>query len=180
MPVTVVHDRPDEVALYLAPGASGRLRHVRKTGPNDRVISAVLDGYDEHVWRARRLVLRPVVDAHMVSLFWRGDTYRFMFWYVDFVSPLRRTEAGYDAVDHGIDIVVEPDMSAWRWKDAEELDWYVEHGRYTVDEAREIRAEGERVVRRLRRDREQLQRWIGWRPDPRWSLPVLGPGWDGD
>lgn len=179
-PVTVVRDEPDEVALYLAPGSVSKVRRARHGGPHGRVILEMLDEYSDNVWLGHRLLLRRPSEAHSVSLFWHEPTHAFRHWYVDLVSPLRRTRSGFDSVDHGIDIIVEPDMSAWRWKDAEELDWYVEHGRYTVAEAQAIRAEGERAVANLQSQRERFERWVSWRPDPRWPVPVLPSGWDTD
>lgn len=73
---------------------------------------------------------------------------------------------------------MDPDLSSWRWKDADELDWYREHGRYTRAEADLIRGEGERAVTRLRVERERYEPWIAWRPDPAWPPASLPPGWD--
>ena len=180
-PVRIVRDAADEVVAYQAPGSISKHRHHDGGGPRDRVILAMRDGYEDVTWRRwRRLFLRRPSDAHMVSLFWDSETDAFRFWYIDFVSPLRRTPIGFEAVDHGIDIVVEPDMSAWTWKDAEELDWYVEHGRYSRAEAESIRAEGERAVARLRTERQRHERWLSWRPDPSWSIPILPAGWDAE
>jgi hypothetical protein len=178
-PQVLVRDRPDEVAVYLAPGTVAKLRDSEKEGPRGRVVSRVLDSYRDDVWRRwRRLTIRRPADAHQVSLFWDAAGDRFHWWYVDFVSPLRRTRLGFDSVDHGIDLIVEPDMSSWLWKDAEELDWYVEHRRYSPAEADAIRAEGLRAVDSLRRDHERWERWTLWRPDPSWAVPELPAGWD--
>jgi hypothetical protein len=178
-PVRIVRDAPDEIVVYQAPGSIGKLRRHEGGGPRDRVILAMRDGYEDNVWRRwRRLYLRRPADMHMLSLFLDDDTDALKFWYIDFVSPLMRTPGGFEAVDHGIDVIVEPDLSAWSWKDAEELDWYVEHGRYSRAEADRIRAEGERAVARLRAERSRYERWLSWRPEPSWSIPILPSGWD--
>jgi hypothetical protein len=178
-PAIVVRDGADEVALYLAPGSVAKRRHHEGGGPGGRVVLSVRDSYEDVVWqRWRRLFLAGPQAEHAVSLFWDTETDALRFWYIDFVTPLRRTAVGFDWVDHGIDIIVEPDMSAWSWKDGEELDWYVAHGRYTSAEAERIRAEGEAAVGQLRRDRDRFERWLEWRPDPSWPLPVLPDGWD--
>ena len=79
-----------------------------------------------------------------------------------------------------LDVLVEPDLLSWQWKVAEELDWYVEHGRYTRAEADRIRAEAEGAVARLRRERDRFDRWREWRPDPTWVTPTLPTGWDAE
>ena len=178
-PLRIIRDAPDEVVAYQAPGSIGKHRHHEGGGPRGRVILAMREGYEDVTWRRwRRLFIRRPSEAHMVSLFWDSETDALHFWYIDLVSPLRRTAIGLEAVDHGIDVIVEPDMSAWSWKDAEELEWYVEHGRYSSAEADGIRAEGLRAVERLRAEREGYERWIAWRPDPSWSIPTLPSGWD--
>jgi len=180
-PAIVVRDTTDEVVVYTAPGSIAKRRNHEGGGPRGRVVLGVRDGYEEVVWhRWRRLLLRDPAEEHAISLFWDSETEALRFWYIDLVTPLRRTAVGFEFVDHGIDVVVEPDMSSWEWKDADELEWYVEHGRYTRAEADHIRAEGERAVARLRRERERYEQWLSWRPDPSWGVPTLPKGWDAE
>lgn len=180
-PVTIVRDTAEEVVAYQAPGSIGKRRNHDGGGPRGRVVLGVRDGYEDVVWhRWRRLFLRGPADGHMISLFWDSDTDALRFWYIDLVTPLRRIAAGFEAVDHGIDVIVEPDMSSWSWKDAEELDWYVEHGRYSASEAARIRAEAAAAVARLRNERDRFETWREWRPDPSWPIPSLPDAWDMD
>lgn len=181
-PAAVVYDDTEKVAVYYGPGTIAKQRKAERGGPRSRVVLGVRDGFVDYGWhRYRRLTLRRTEDAHSVSLFWEDATDELCFWYIDLVGPLRRVRGGFEFVDHGIDVVVEPDLSAWEWKDAEELDWYVEHGRYTRAEADQIRAEAERAVAGLRRERERYERWLSWRPDPAWMLPAMLPtGWDAE
>ena len=90
-------------------------------------------------------------------------------------EPLRRSRLGFDTRDQVLDIVVEPDLS-WRWKDEDELAHAVERRVFSSGEAGAIRAEGERVVRRL----PELvpTGWENWQPDPGWDLPALPADWD--
>ncbi|MGW4474532.1 DUF402 domain-containing protein [Nonomuraea sp. NPDC004354] len=46
-------------------------------------------------------------------------------WYVDFDMPKQRTHLGIDTFDLMLDLIVEPDLSQYRWKDEDEY----EHGR---------------------------------------------------
>jgi hypothetical protein len=46
------------------------------------------------------------------------------------------------------------------------------------DRDRELHAEGERALERFRRRDEPLdEEWLGFRPDPNWTIPVLPDGW---
>ena len=180
-PTRIIRDELDEVIAYQAPGTMMKRRAHESGGPRGRVVLRVRDGYEDVVWRRwRRLFVRRPSDEHQISLFWDGETGDLQFWYIDLVTKLHRIASGFEAVDHGIDVLVEPDLSAWRWKDAEELDWYVEHGRYSRAEAERIRAEGEGAVARLRRERDRFERWREWRPDATWAAPTLPAGWDAE
>jgi len=103
---------------------------------------------------------------------------RFLGWYVNLETPWRRTALGYDSTDHLLDIWVDPDRR-WRWKDENHLAEAVEIELFSQEQAREFRAEGERVI-------EQIEAWSGpfdegweiWRPDPTWPLPSVPDGWD--
>ena len=131
------------------------------------------------MWRRGRTLhlLRPGV-AHAIHLWWLPPDWRFGGWYINLQEPIRPTRLGFDSMDHVLDVVIDPDLS-WRWKDEEELDEAVEMGIVRVDDAREIRAEGERVIRRLEsRSAPFCDAWEQWRPDPAWSIPELPDGWD--
>ena len=144
------------------------------------ITTAWRDGWSDDVWRmgSRVLITKRPLDQHAISLFWHDATNEFAHWYIDLTTPLRRTQVGFDFVENGLDVVVAPDMSSWRWKDDRELEWEVESGMFTRAEADELYREGERAVARLRSERERFERWITWRPDPAWPLATLPDGWD--
>ncbi|MDT5025951.1 MAG: hypothetical protein QOE61_2377, partial [Micromonosporaceae bacterium] len=84
-----------------------------------------------------------------------------------------------DIVDHHLDIVVAPDRT-WRWKDEQDFaECTGVPGFWTGPEAREIRAEGLRVVAALGDGRFPFDgTWCDFRPDPTWTLPDhLPAGW---
>ena len=86
---------------------------------------------------------------------------------------------GFDYMDHVLDVVVDPDRSAWRWKDEDELKEAVERGSFSPDEALAIRAEAERGLTRLLDREPPFDRdWERWRPDPSWVVPQLPPDWE--
>jgi hypothetical protein len=180
--MTVVHDTPDEVALFRGPGYPIRIRNAEYDGPEHfrhRRVARWLDGWREATWdRWRVLVVKQPRGEHAISLFWSDETNKLEFFYIDLTSPLRRTAAGFDFVENGLDVVVKPDLSEWHWKDDDELEWAVENGIFTRAEADALYAEGERAVGRLHTERERFERWRDWRPDPSWPPATLPTGWD--
>ncbi len=106
----------------------------------------------------------------------RGPDRDAAHWYVNFELPARRTSIGIDSFDLLVDLVVDPDSLAYRWKDEDEY----EHGRRLglisdavharVDEARQAV-----LALVLARRGPFAQGWPDWRPDPGWPVPVLPP-----
>ena len=77
-----------------------------------------------------------------------------------------------------LDVVISPDMSEWRWKDEDEFTEAQNVGFYSTEKAREIRAEGEKAVRLITKERRALyERWRNWQPNPEWEFPILSPDW---
>ena len=104
--------------------------------------------------------------AHTIWHFWEGNERRFAGWYVNMQAPYRRDGHTYQSQDHELDIWVASDGS-WKWKDEEDLEGWVSRGRFTEDEVREIRAEGERVLAEW----PFPTRWEDWTPDTSWAVP---------
>ena len=107
-----------------------------------------------------------------------GQT-RLRCWYVDLQEPLRRTVVGFDTMDNLLDIVISPDLSEWQWKDEDEFQEAVAIGVYSAEEARAIRAEGERAIELLRAGQPPFcDGWDKWSPPVEWQIPQLPDGWD--
>ncbi len=135
------------------------------------------------------LVERRWSEAHVLSFAWPGaghavlhfwdERWRPRSWYVNVEAPLRRSEVGFDTLDHDLDVVIEPDRSSWRWKDEEDVAEGIALGVYTETNAEAFRMQGEAGLRRvLEREPPFDREWADWRPDPSWLAPVLPPGWD--
>lgn len=92
-------------------------------------------------------------------------------WYINLESDLARTEDGFEYEEHVLDVVVERDLSSWRWKDEDELEEAVEIGLFTVEQAMEFRTEGELALNWLltRRPPYDID-WLSWRPPPEWGV----------
>jgi len=170
-PHYVVHEDRDLVVLWLPVGT-----HMKRPVSAGRPIRGQADRdwelYD-HVWHSiGDLALMRWGPAHSLHLHW-GESGEFGGWYVNIQEPLRRVPLGFETDDLILDICIDPDGS-WSWKDEDELEQAVALGRFTDDEARAIRAEGERVLA----EKPWPTGWEEWRPDPAWPLPELPEGWD--
>ena len=160
VPVVVVRDEPDLLVTYLPEGAPF-------TFP---------PGPDVHPWSVRAcweghgvLMLQRPGDTYAVWVFWRGPDREFASWYLNLQEPFRRTERGFDTQDLELDLVVHPDGRV-EVKDDDLLDVRVRQGRFTQDQAREIRAVGDRIQLELAAGRRWWDPWWAiWEPDPAWD-----------
>jgi hypothetical protein len=179
-PMTIVQDEDDLIAVYLRPGTVFKMS-IRFTRPNE--LQNVLRSDEAHhdaVWRDMdALILHRPGDAHSVWRFQRADDQMLKMWYVNLEEPWTRTSIGFDSRDHGLDVVVAPDLSSWSWKDEDEMEREIAADHITSADLAAYRAEGERAAGLImRRERPFDEDWTAWRPDPAWGVPVLQPGWD--
>jgi Protein of unknown function (DUF402) len=164
-PVRVVEDTDERLVTYVAEGT--RFLFPPGAWPFD----------DEHPWAARGgwtghgvLIQHRPGTAHTIWHFWEGDERRFWGWYVNMQAPYRRVGRTYKSQDHEVDLWVTADGS-WEWKDEDQLEAWKPRGRFTEDEVREIRAEGERVLAEW----PFPTGWENWSPDPSWAVPAELP-----
>jgi hypothetical protein len=168
LPFRVVKDAADETAIYLAEGTP---------------FAFPPEGWPfegEHPWKERGAWTGPGVlvrlrpgEAHSIWHFWEGPKRRFAGWYVNLQAPFVRSGDGFDTQDHELDLWFDADGS-WRWKDEELMADWVRQGRFTLDDVRAIRAEGERVLA----ERPFPTGWEEWQPDPSWPVSQLPETWD--
>jgi hypothetical protein len=170
LPVIVAADEPDELALWIAPGVQIR-RPVPRVVPVPALAAGSWEAIESSWDGPGVLMLRHPNTRHALWLFWNADG-SFRGWYVNLEDWWRGAD-GLDAYDHQLDIWVHPD-GAWEWKDEDHLAESVEVGIFTEAEASAIRSQGERVLA----DWPFPTGWEDWRPDPDWSVPHLGEGWD--
>jgi predicted RNA-binding protein associated with RNAse of E/G family len=68
-------------------------------------------------------------------------------------------------MDQLLDIVITPDLSSWYWKDEDEFTEAVDHGVYSLGEAKAIWEEVERVIITTKDDDSLFIRgWEKWIP----------------
>jgi protein associated with RNAse G/E len=133
-------------------------------------------------WRLGRWTWR---DTTLLSRFRAGELFsvhhyfgagRRGGWYVNFERPFRRTAIGIDTFDLLLDLVVEPDLSGWTWKDEDEY----AHGRRIglIDDALHSRVDEarQRVLALIEAGEGPFaDDWSAWRRDPAWPVPALPP-----
>jgi hypothetical protein len=132
-----------------------------------------------HRWSGTN-VLWPTRPGAAHSIGWCFDADGvFLGWYVNLETPSRRWSLGLDTSDLALDIWVEPDRS-WRWKDEDEFAERTGHPAYwSVEEAAEARAEGERVAALAEAGAFPFDgARTDFKPDPGWGPALLPPLWD--
>lgn len=174
-PATVVEDDPRQTMLFIPIG----IRWMAPFHDGDRLKIPQSEF---------ELVPQRYEDLHVLSFSWPDRWYAVLLflrpagspdsWYVNLEEPLRRTELGFDTLDHELDVVVELDGS-WRWKDEDDLAEAIRRGVIPAEDEPRMRADGERAVRSILDREPPFDRdWTAWRPDPSWPVPVLPEGWD--
>jgi hypothetical protein len=155
-------------------------RGSREATPIDEQIGFFLawqpERFREFVSKWHVVYLEPHGAMHGVKLFW-DSSWNLTNWYVNLQAPYVRTQAGIRIEDHYLDLEVDPDLR-WRWKDSEQFDAFCRAGVYDDGLARAIRAEGERMARRIEARAWPFNAgWPDWRPDPAWPMPHIRDHW---
>ena len=168
-PWIVVHDRPEQLALYIPRGTPTRI-------PPGSGIPRDEWTLEDGIWTRDTLRLTTPGQAHSVLVWWEDG--RFDGWYVNLERPLVRTARGFDYLDRELDIHVHPDGS-WEYLDEDEFEEAQRLGVIAEDEASAVRQEAERVIERIEAWGPPFcDGWEAWRPDPDWDVPGFPPGWD--
>jgi Protein of unknown function (DUF402) len=157
IPVTVVRDAPGLLVVHLAEGAPFRF--------------PAGDWPTPHPWSERRawsghgvLMLHRPGDTYSVWVFWIGEERTFDRWYVNFERPLRRTDDGFETLDHEIDLWSR-DLRTWHWKDEELLARRAAEGWFTREEAAAIETDARGVRADLAKHGPWWdQHWTEWTP----------------
>jgi uncharacterized protein len=178
-PEIVVRDTPELLALYILPGAWCKWPHTIDGGRIKPRLKARGEYIvKDHIWdRFNCLRLKIPGSDYSVELFFNLDMVLHA-WYINMETPFYRYPAGFEYTDEELDIVIKPDLSAWRWKDEEELAEAVNCGLISKDRAAYLYAEGERVAKWIMSGNSPFNGWENWRPDPAWQVPVFPEGWD--
>jgi hypothetical protein len=179
----VVSDEAGGVLAWTANGSDAATRttltgeSIRKMPLAQRM--AIPTMLSPRSWHGTSMLTLTQTDAAH-SVWWFFDPAgRFLGWYVNLEAPAQRWYGGLDTRDHALDIWVEPDRT-WRWKDEDEFaERTGQPDFWTYEQARDIRAEGERVVPLIEAG---LYPFDGvhteFRPDPQWEPTRFPVHWD--
>jgi len=125
-------------------------------------------------WHGTELIqLFPRGRAHSLWVVRNAD-HSLVGWYVNLEDAHVYGERTVSTRDGVLDIWVPAETGDPEWKDEDELEAAEQHGRVTSEEARAIRAEGERVWH----ERPWPTGWEDWCPPADWTRPELPEGWD--
>ena len=176
-PMRVVQDTGNFVALFLDIGTSYRRLGGPDGHPNRDYINA--SSSVESTWTAHRaLHLIRAGDSHSTVAMW-DESGNFVCWYINFQQPIRRTPLGFDTLDLTLDLVIEPNLTDWHWKDEGEFERGIEAGLYTPSDLDRLKGYGLAIVEDARLGASPFaDSWEHWGPDPTWAIPTLSPGWD--
>jgi hypothetical protein len=181
LPVFLIQDSPTLIALYWPSGTRGKFR-MKPSGervtPQD-VILTPMDSID-YTWKKTDvLMLITPGAAHAVYVMWKAGQKKLLCWYINLQDPIRRTPIGFDTEDHMLDIVFSSDKSNYHWKDEDHLADAVTLGIFTVEKARQIHSEGERVIQLIRENQSPFcDAWEKWSPPADWKIPDLPAQWN--
>ena len=180
-PAFVVRDDPDLLVLFLPIGNRWMAADVRDRDDLIRTKStAATWDLVERTWTQMHVLsfAWPGTAEHAVLHFW-DEAWVPRTWYVNVERPLERFPVGFDTLDEDLDVLIEPDRSAWRWKDEDDVALGVELGLYSPADVERFHVEGARGRDRvLEREPPFDQDWSAWRPHPSWGIPELPDGWD--
>jgi hypothetical protein len=177
-PTIVVQDEPDLIALYMPAGVLGR--NVTHKPTTEELFAPLEIKVVECTWqRTDVLMLIVPSEAFSTYIMWEAGTKNVDCWYVNLQEPIQHTSIGFDTMDNTLDIVINPDMSEWKWKDDDEFGEAQKVGFYSKEKAGEIWHAGERAVRLITLERRSYyEKWTTWQADPKWEIPTLSPLWD--
>ncbi len=166
MPVYVVSDTPELVAVYLPSGAP--FRFVPGPWPTE---SGLHPWHPAESWSGHGiLMLQRPGDPYGVWVFWHREEREFEAWYLN-IHEWSRVPDGFTIRDLELDIVVAPDGS-YALKDEELVDVRVAEGRMSAADAERARAVGRDLTAMLDRgERWWNDEWASWSPPPEWTAP---------
>lgn len=180
----VLRDDDEAIVVASMSGSGKAARTGARGGPRGRdVLDAEWDGsYDLGVWDGE-----TVVRVHRRGQCW--SIWRFhdghernLSWYGNLEAPWRRTAIDYDTQDWTLDVVAEglPGTAGWTvgLKDEDELEWFMDQGVYSTEEAEGIRDVGLALVDSLEHGGEAADEdWGRWVPPRDLGPTPLPRGW---
>ncbi len=181
----VVADTTEALVAACSPGAETRwpALYVRARTEDDRSVrteafDAMATGVWEladAVWQETELLLwKPPTAWFSVNAFYTSGGLR--NWYVNFEHPTRRTTDGFDTFDLTVDLVVDPELTRWEWKDEDEYAHVRRLGIVSDTEHQAVDAARDEVLAMLTERTgafAHAEQWTAWHWEPTWPTPRL-------
>ncbi len=175
----LIQDTPELIALYWVPGTLWKRARSHQGG--DVAVNDCKIGN----WELRNVILEgggtlrlSIPGAFYSVLLFHNPDGTINRWYINLENPLKRTNRGFDYLDQFLDIIVEPDLKTWHWKDEDDFQEAQDLGLVSPQEAKMFRAEGLKALKLLQSRKSLFNSWERWKPEPSWKIPVLPEGWD--
>ena len=174
-----------ELIVTATPAGSQKAQRVgRRSGPRNRCLAdADWDGdYLVDAWDGGGVVrMHRPGTRWSIWRFWEDGAWSDLR-YGNLESPWVRTPMGYDTQDWTLDVLAEGTPGTPDWtvslKDEDELNWYVEHGERSAEEAAVIRAAGTALSEAmLRGDGAADAEWAEWEMPADAGAVELDAGW---
>ncbi|MDO9333944.1 MAG: DUF402 domain-containing protein [Dehalococcoidales bacterium] len=178
-PMVLVQDTTEILALYWVPGTFWKQARNHQGG-EVTAFDRKMQKWELHdlTWEGEGTLRLGVPGAKYSMLIFRNTDNTISNWYINLEDPLTRTDRGFDYIDKILDIIVEPDLKTWHWKDEDEFQEAQDLGLISPQEAKTFRAEGKKALKLLQSGMSIFNGWEHWKPDPSWKVPVLPEGWD--
>ncbi|MFD5662620.1 DUF402 domain-containing protein [Streptomyces hirsutus] len=167
----VVADTSEALVTACLPGAETRwpALYVKARADGDRSVRT------EAVWQETELLLwKPPAAWFSVNAFYTSAGLR--NWYVNFERPIARTGDGFDTFDLTVDLVIDPDLTDWQWKDEDEYAHVRRLGIVTDTEHQAVDAARGQVLAMLTERSgpfTDAAAWTAWRWNPACRAPRL-------
>ena len=178
-PMILLQDTPKLIALYWIPGTSWK-RARNHQGGDVSVIDCKQGNWELHdvILEGGGTLRLSIPGAFYSVLLFRNTDRTINRWYINLENPLTRTNGGFEYLDQFLDIIVEPDLKTWHWKDEDEFQEAQDLGLISPQEAKMFRDVGLKALELLQSCKSLFNGWEQWKPDPSWKVPVLPEGWD--
>lgn len=178
IPVTVVQDNRDLIALYWPAGSPVKRPAERVavpdivSNPNPRLI-------DRQWTDTNVLMLCDEELPYCIYAMWAAESGEHLCWYVNLQAPLHRMEIGFETEDYLLDVVFHPDLSKWKLKDEAELIEASQIGMYSKRKVEAIYTAADEAINRIRSGLSPVDdKWADWKPPERWPIPEMPENWD--
>jgi protein associated with RNAse G/E len=183
----VVKDDDEEIALAILPGAecmmpdgyiNGKHGEKREWDRWGDYLNNVPE-LQRFIWHTNRLLLLMEPQKYYATIyFWQESSSHFLCYYVNFQTPFKRTQCGFDILDLELDIIIEPTFE-WSWKDMDDYQQGIECGIIASEWVQAIDTAKQEVFHKLENGQYPFDGfWLNWKPESSWSAPKLPDNWN--